>query len=97
MKEDALERRTFSNIVAEFSTDLDPDHPLKVIGGHVSDGTRPRNDVNGESAGIAGKGRGSWRGRLNLFLRAQGRAVQIIVQVQRQRCEARTWRRCSAT
>ena len=25
--EDALERRTFSNIVAEFSTDFDPDHP----------------------------------------------------------------------
>ena len=33
MVEDALERRTFSNIVAEFSTDFDPDHPLKVIGG----------------------------------------------------------------
>ena len=33
MREDALERRTFSNIVAEFSTDYVPDHPLKVIGG----------------------------------------------------------------
>jgi len=33
MKEDAMERRTFSNIVAEFSTEFDTDHPLKVIGG----------------------------------------------------------------
>ena len=33
MKEDALKRRTFSNIVAEFTTTFDPDHPLKIIGG----------------------------------------------------------------
>jgi hypothetical protein len=33
MKEDAKERRTFSNIVAEFTTSFDSDHPLKIIGG----------------------------------------------------------------
>lgn len=33
MKEDALKRRTFSNIVAEFTATFDPDHPLKIIGG----------------------------------------------------------------
>lgn len=33
MKEDALKRRTFSNIVAEFTMAFDPDHPLKIIGG----------------------------------------------------------------
>lgn len=33
MKEDAKARRTFSNIVAEFTTDFDPDCPLKIIGG----------------------------------------------------------------
>jgi len=33
MQEDAMERRTFSNIVAEFSSDFDAEHPLKIIGG----------------------------------------------------------------
>lgn len=33
MKDDAKNRRTFSNIVAEFTTSFDPDHPLKIIGG----------------------------------------------------------------
>jgi hypothetical protein len=33
MKEDALGGRTFSNIVAEYSKDYDPEHPLKIIGG----------------------------------------------------------------
>lgn len=33
MKDDAKERRTFSNIVAEFSTSFDSEHPLKIIGG----------------------------------------------------------------
>lgn len=33
MKEDARARRTFSNIVAEFTTSFNPDHPLKIIGG----------------------------------------------------------------
>jgi len=33
MKADARERRTFSNIVAEFDTSHDPDSPLKIIGG----------------------------------------------------------------
>jgi hypothetical protein len=33
MKEDALARRTFSNIVAEFITSYDAEHPLKIIGG----------------------------------------------------------------
>jgi hypothetical protein len=33
MKEDAKQRRSFSNIVAEFTKDFDPDHPLKIIGG----------------------------------------------------------------
>ena len=33
MKEDALKRRTFSNIVCEFSRASDPDHPLKIVGG----------------------------------------------------------------
>ena len=33
MKEDAGKRRTFSNIVAEFITEYDPEHPLKIIGG----------------------------------------------------------------
>ena len=32
MKEDALGGRTFSNIVAEYSKDYDPEHPLKIIG-----------------------------------------------------------------
>ncbi len=33
MKEDALGGRTFSNIVAEYSKEADPEHPLKIIGG----------------------------------------------------------------
>jgi hypothetical protein len=33
MKEDALAGRTFSNIVAEYDVQHDPDHPLKIIGG----------------------------------------------------------------
>lgn len=33
MCEDALARRTFSNIVAEYSTTYDSAHPLKIIGG----------------------------------------------------------------
>jgi hypothetical protein len=33
MKEDALQRRTFSNLVCEFSRTFDPDHPLKIVGG----------------------------------------------------------------
>lgn len=33
MQEDALSRRTFSNIVAEFTTTFSPETPLKIIGG----------------------------------------------------------------
>jgi hypothetical protein len=33
MKEDAKQKRSFSNIVAEFTKDFDPEHPLKIIGG----------------------------------------------------------------
>jgi hypothetical protein len=33
MKEDAKGRRSFSNIVTEYTTEFDEDHPLKVIGG----------------------------------------------------------------
>jgi hypothetical protein len=33
MKRDAGARRTFSNIVAEFTTAFNPDNPLKIIGG----------------------------------------------------------------
>lgn len=33
MKEDALNKRAFSNIVAEFVSEYDPKHPLKIIGG----------------------------------------------------------------
>lgn len=33
MKLDAQKGRSFSNIVAEYRKDLDPDHPLKIIGG----------------------------------------------------------------
>ena len=33
MKDDALARRTFSNLVAEFNTTFDKEHPLKIIGG----------------------------------------------------------------
>jgi hypothetical protein len=33
MKEDAKLRRSFSNIVAEFTTEFDETHPLKIIGG----------------------------------------------------------------
>lgn len=33
MKEDAKKRRTFSNIVAEFTLEFDEDHPIKIIGG----------------------------------------------------------------
>jgi len=33
MKEDAKLRRSFSNIVTEFTTEFDAEHPLKIIGG----------------------------------------------------------------
>ena len=33
MKDDAKQRRSFSNIVVEFARDFDPDHPIKIIGG----------------------------------------------------------------
>jgi hypothetical protein len=33
MKDDAHNGRTFSNIVAEYTKDYDPEHPLKIIGG----------------------------------------------------------------
>jgi len=33
MKDDAKRRRSFSNIVTEYTTEFDEDHPLKVIGG----------------------------------------------------------------
>ena len=33
MIEDAKHRRSFSNLVAEFTTDFDKEHPMKIIGG----------------------------------------------------------------
>lgn len=33
MKDDARQRRSFSNIVAEYTTEFDPEHPIKIIGG----------------------------------------------------------------
>ncbi len=33
MKQDAAKGRSFSNIVAEYTQDFDPEHPLKIIGG----------------------------------------------------------------
>jgi hypothetical protein len=33
MQQDAKQRRSFSNLVTEFITEYDPDHPLKIIGG----------------------------------------------------------------
>ena len=33
MKEDAKQRRSFSNIVAEYTKEFDEEHPLKIIGG----------------------------------------------------------------
>jgi hypothetical protein len=33
MKEDALQGRCFSNIVAEYTTEFDEEHPLKIVGG----------------------------------------------------------------
>jgi hypothetical protein len=33
MKDDARNRRNFSNIVAEYTKEFDEDHPLKIIGG----------------------------------------------------------------
>ncbi len=33
MKDDARQRRSFSNIVTEFTTEFDEQHPLKIIGG----------------------------------------------------------------
>lgn len=33
MQEDALKVRPFSNIVAEYMTEFDAEHPLKVVGG----------------------------------------------------------------
>lgn len=32
MKDDAKKRRSFSNLVAEYSTEFDQDHPIKIIG-----------------------------------------------------------------
>jgi len=33
MKEDTLQRRSFSNLVAEYTKEFEPEHPLKIIGG----------------------------------------------------------------
>jgi hypothetical protein len=33
MQQDAKQRRSFSNLVTEFTTEYDSDHPLKIIGG----------------------------------------------------------------
>jgi hypothetical protein len=33
MKEDAKQKRSFSNIVAEYTKEFDAEHPLKIIGG----------------------------------------------------------------
>jgi hypothetical protein len=33
MQDDAKKRRSFSNLVSEFTTEYDPEHPLKIIGG----------------------------------------------------------------
>lgn len=33
MKDDAIQKRSFSNIVAEYTTAFDEEHPLKIIGG----------------------------------------------------------------
>jgi hypothetical protein len=33
MREDAIAKRTFSNLVAEYNTSYDSEHPLKIIGG----------------------------------------------------------------
>jgi hypothetical protein len=33
MQQDAKQRRSFSNLVTEFTTEYDPEHPLKIIGG----------------------------------------------------------------
>jgi hypothetical protein len=33
MKDDAVHQRSFSNIVAQWTVEQDPDHPLKIIGG----------------------------------------------------------------
>jgi hypothetical protein len=33
MQQDAKQRRSFSNLVTEFITEFDPEHPLKIIGG----------------------------------------------------------------
>src|ERR1019366_540531 len=33
MQQDAKQRRSFSNLVAEFTVEYDSDHPLKIIGG----------------------------------------------------------------
>ena len=33
MKDDAKQRRSFSNIVTQFTTEFDTEHPLKIIGG----------------------------------------------------------------
>jgi len=33
MRSDAKQRRSFSNVVAEFTRGFDPEHPLKIIGG----------------------------------------------------------------
>src|SRR5262249_12290354 len=47
MKEDARGRRSFSNIVAEYTLAFDPDHPLKIIGGqHRYEAIRLAFDAN---------------------------------------------------
>ena len=41
MIQDAAQRRSFSNIVAEYTREFDPEHPLKIIGGqHRFDAVR---------------------------------------------------------
>ena len=56
MKQDAKLRRSFSNIVVEFTTEFDPDHPLKVIGGqHRFEAIREASDENvNELHGLSG-------------------------------------------
>jgi hypothetical protein len=46
MKDDAKQRRSFSNIVAEYTKEFDTDHPLKIIGGqHRFEAIREALDV----------------------------------------------------
>jgi hypothetical protein len=49
MMEDAKRRRTFSNIVAEYTTEFDRDYPLKIIGGqhrYAAIKSALENDIN---------------------------------------------------